>query len=384
MVLDVVVLGSGYAGSAAVVRLQRLLGSDAHLTWVSDVDYHFVLHESHRMISHDAAEGALTIPISDIASDGTTFVHDRVDDVDLEAQEIVLASGGRKPYDYLVIAIGSETAFFGIPGLKGQAITLKSRSDANTLRRKVREIADDATRSDPGRVVVGGGGLSGIQIAGEIAQFRDEANAPIDVHLVEALDEIYPGRDPSVQRRLRDRLEAMEITVHTDAPITEATDTGIYIDGDRQLEYDTLVWAGGITGRKTFTESELDTRYNRIETDWTLSSSHPGVFAIGDAAFIDGGTDEIPPTAQAAWQAADHVSRNIERAISGKQLRPWSFTDKGTVISIGESAVAHDVPLSPVDPFGGTPARTLKKLIAARWIAHLTSWRRARRAWDVL
>jgi NADH dehydrogenase len=109
------------------------------------------------------------------------------------------------------------------------------------------------------------------------------------------------------------------------------------------------------------------------------------VFALGDSAVVDQpGEHPAPPTAQAAWQAAEVVADNVVRAINGQRLETWTHEDKGTVVSVGESAVAHDVYISPITTFGGLPAKMLKKGIAARWIADLTSYKRAWNAWDAL
>jgi NADH dehydrogenase len=107
------------------------------------------------------------------------------------------------------------------------------------------------------------------------------------------------------------------------------------------------------------------------------------VFALGDSALVEQGPDTIaPPTAQAAWQAAEVAGENVARAVRGQPLKTWTHDDKGTVISVGEDAVAHDVKNFPINVFGGLPARTLKKAIAVRWIADVSSFSRAIDAWS--
>jgi len=157
------------------------------------------------------------------------------------------------------------------------------------------------------------------------------------------------------------------------------------------MPYDVLVWTGGITGQEELADSDLekDERSRRVFAEQDFRTSDERVFAIGDTALVDQGEDVAPPTAQAAWQAAEVAGENLARAVNDKPLKTWTHKDKGTVVSIGEEAVAHDVePVSgltlPVETFGGYPAKTLKKMIAARWIADITSWNRARKAWDVL
>ncbi|WP_254862756.1 NAD(P)/FAD-dependent oxidoreductase [Halovivax gelatinilyticus] len=390
MSTDVVVLGSGYAGAGAVKSLQSSLADDAQLTWVSDTDYHLVLHEVHRVVRDPAVQTDVTVPIGSIANDRTTFVHDRVVDIDTDERLIELDDGEDISYDYVLVALGSKTAFYGIPGLDEHSLTLKGLDDALSIHEAISDAGERATRSEPAQVVVGGAGLSGIQTAGEIAEFRDEHRVPLDIHLVEAMEEIFPGNDPEIQKALRERLEDVNVTIHTDDPITEANADDIHFDEGDPLAHDVLIWTGGITGQDALDGTSLDNQHNRIEAESTFQTSDERVFAIGDSAIIDQeGERPAPPTAQAAWQAAEVVGTNIVRAIEGNPLETWTYENKGTVVSVGDRAVAHDVRPAfgiglPVTTFGGIPAKNLKKMIAARWIADLTGWNDARKRWSSL
>ncbi|UTF55058.1 NAD(P)/FAD-dependent oxidoreductase [Natronosalvus rutilus] len=381
---NVVVLGSGYAGAGAIKSLQSELNETARLTWISDTDYHLVLHESHRVVRDPSVRSDITIPVADIADPKTRFITDTVTGLDTEERVVELADGENVEYDYVLVALGSGTAYYGIPGLAEHSLTLKGLDDALEINEQITEASRDATRGEPAQVVIGGAGLSGIQTAGEVAAFRDENRAPLEIHLVEALDEIFPGNDPEIQQALRGLLEEAGVKIHTDDPITEAEDGVIHFDEGDPLEYDVFVWTGGITGREALDGTDLDNQHNRVEAKANFRTSDERVFAIGDSAIVDQGSQPAPPTAQAAWQAAEVVGENISRAIDNRPLKTWEYDDKGTVVSVGDEAVAHGVKMLPVDTFGGFPAKNLKKLIAARWIADLTSWNRARKAWSVL
>ncbi len=380
----VVVLGAGYAGAGAIQSLQSELDDNARLTWISDTDYHLVLHESHRVIRDPTVRSDITIPTADIADPTTRFIQDTVTGLEPDERLIHLEDGEDVEYDYVLVALGSSTAFYGIPGMADHALTLKSLDDALEIHDQVAEAGTNATRSEPAQVVIGGAGLSGIQTAGEVAAYRDEHRAPIEIHLVEALEEIFPGNDPAIQRALRSLLEEAGVHIHTDDPITEAEANVIRFDEGDPLEYDVFVWTGGITGREALDETPLENQHNRVNAEANFQTSDERVFAIGDSAIIDQGDQPAPPTAQAAWQAAELIGENIARAIDNRPLRTWEYDDKGTVVSVGDKAVAHNVKHLPVDAFGGFPAKNLKKLIAARWIADMTSWNRARKAWSVL
>ena len=389
MSTDVVVLGAGYAGSGAVKSLQSSIGPDVSLTWVSENDYHLVLHEVHRVIRDPAVQADVTIPVETIADSETRFVEGRVTGVDTEARIVSLADGDSIAYDYLLVALGTRTAFYGIPGLEANAHTLKGLRDALSINEAVVDAGHAATRGEPAQIVVGGAGLSGIQTAGEIAELRDRRRAPIEIHLVEAMDEIFPNNDPSIQLALRERLEDAGVCIHTSDPITEVTEERIYFDEGESLAYDELIWTGGITGQDALEGANLDNQHNRVETASTFQTTDERVFAVGDSAIVDQGDHPAPPTAQAAWQTADVIATNILRAIDDRPLETWTYVDRGTVVSIGERAVAHDISPGfglrvPIGTFGGFPARTLKKTIAAKWIADLTSWNEARKRWSSL
>ena len=386
MAEQVVVLGSGYGGAGAVKSLQSALDSEAEVTWVSDVDHHLVLHESHRCIRDPSIKEKVAIPIEEIKSPATEFIRGRVVDVEVDERTVHLDDGTTLDYDYVLVAIGSQTAFFGIEGLEEYAHTLKCLDDALGIHEDLARAAEEATPEDPARVVVGGAGLSGIQTAGEVAEYRDEHGVPVDVHLVEGLDEVFPGNDPSIQNALRKRLEARDVEIMTGEFIGEVDEDTVYIGEETELPYDVLVWTGGITGREAAENCEVDQdeRSHRLHAQQDFQTDDERVFALGDAALVDQpGDEEAPPTAQAAWQAAEVAGKNIARAIRGQPLAKWTHKDKGTVISVGESAVAHDVFIVPfVDTFGGFPAKFLKKAIAARWIRDVSSAGRALSAWS--
>lgn len=290
----IVVLGAGYGGCAAVRSLEdELEDTDTELVWISEEDYHLLLHESHRCIREPDARASVTIPVADIRSDDTEFVQATVTDLDTDSRTVELADHENVDYDYVVVGLGSQTAFYGIGGLEEHALTLKSLGDALAINEQLTEAARGASRSDPPTVVIGGG-LMGIQVAGEIAAWADEQDAKMDVHLVERSDQIFPGHDHEFQGAIRNQLEAHDVEIDTGAAMT-----GVEED-----------------------EIEFDER--------------------------------------------EH----------------WAYMNKGTVVSIGDAAVAHDVIGIPINTFGGTGARIVKKGISARWIESITSTRRAARSWS--
>jgi len=382
MSVRVVVLGSGYAGTRAIQHLERATGSGVDLTWVSDADYHLVLHESHRCIRDPDVRKHLTVPVEQVKSADTEFVQARVTGLDTDRRVVDLPSG-ELSYDYLLVCLGSRTAFFDIEGLSEHAHTMKGLDDAITIHDELDRVAGAATPDEPAQVAVGGAGLTGIQVAGEVAAFRDRREAPIEIRLIEGKDEVYPGSDPSLQAALRDLLAEHEVAVTTGEFVSRVDDRLVHTDGG-EYAYDLLVWTGGIAGHDELRGSEVgaDERDFRFETDPTFRTSDERVFAVGDTARVEQPDGNAPPTAQAAWQAAPVAARNVARAVRGETLAEWRYSHKGTVVSVGDDAVAHDIAGLPlVSTVGGLPARTLKKAIATRWIRTVAGVRRALAAW---
>ena len=387
MTETVVVLGSGYAGAGAIQRLESELDDSHDLVWVSEKPYHLVLHEAHRCIRDPSVQDDITIPIEEIKSPSTTFREGRVETVDTgsDGRTVHLADGGTVEYDYLLVAVGSRTAFFGIEGLEEHALTLKSLDDALAIHDAIVEATANASADDPATVLVGGAGQTGVQVAGEVAAYRDQQDAPIEITLVEGLESVVPGNSREFRGAIRDRLAERSVRIRTGKFIEGVEAETVHLEDGEEIPYDVLIWTGGITGQEEMNDVEIgkDRESNRLRTTTTFRTDHEQVFAIGDAALIDQPGDEpAPATAQAAWQAADVAAENIARAIRGQPLQEWRFEDKGTVVSVGDDAVATNVLYAPVETFNGVPAELLKKVIATRWIADMSSVSRAISAWN--
>lgn len=404
MTVEIVVLGAGYGGAAAIDSLEGELGDneDVSLTWISNEDYHFLLHESHRLIREASVREGITVPIEEIITEETNFVQGEVTDVDVDDRTIGLAADSSIEYDLLVVCLGSKTAFFGIDGLEEHALTLKSLEDAMAISERIRAAADDATEGEPAQVLVGGAGLTGIQTAGEIAAYRSEADAPIDVYLIERSETIFPGHDHEFQGAIRNKLEDHDVDIRTNTVISAVDDSTVELESGDEMDYDVLIWAGGITGQDALGLADLPKDHNRVYTGATLETDDDRVFALGDTALMDQDEQEsplseeaiweaivdpdvgnqAPPTAEAAMEAGEVLGENVARKLRGEELIHWTYTDKGTLVSVGDEAIAHGVLGAPINTFSGPAARTLKKAISARWLAKISGPRRVLRAWS--
>ncbi|MFB6101250.1 MAG: NAD(P)/FAD-dependent oxidoreductase [Haloplanus sp.] len=372
--MRVVVLGAGYAGLTLARRLESRLPEAADLVVVDESDTHLVQHELHRVIRRPSVADAITVPLDD-ALDRATIRPARVDRIDRDAQRVHLdgeeprssgraQSGGTLDYDYAAICLGAETAFHGLSGVDDHGLPLKRLDHAS----RIRESFLDTCEAE-GQAVVGGAGLSGVQVAGELAALGDERDAAVDVILLERLDAVAPAFPEPFQTAVRDALERAGVAVHTGARVTGATAEEVTL-ADRTLDYDTFVWTGGIRGPEALDGDRPVVRGNLRLDDHT--------FAVGDAArVVDADGEAVPASAAAAIREARVAAGNIDRLVRHDldadghddfppRLDPYRFDVPGWIVSVGDDAVATVGPTV----LTGASARAMKATVGA---GHLSS-----------
>ncbi|WP_284013504.1 NAD(P)/FAD-dependent oxidoreductase [Halobaculum litoreum] len=339
--MHVAVLGAGYAGVALTRKLESRLPPDVDITLVNDGEEHVLVHETHRAIRRPAVADAISVPVADLL-DRAELVVDRVDDVDADAGRAELASGDAVEWDYGAVCLGSETAYYGIEGLREHATPLKSLDDAARIREEFLDVV-----ADGGRVVVGGAGLSGVQVAGELTALAGEegADVPDDVEvvLVEQLDEVAPNFPANFRRAVREQLSERGVDVETGTAVEAVYDDRIVTD-DGDLRYDQLVWTGGIAG-----DDAVDGDRPVVRADLRLTDR---TFALGDAArAVDADGEPVPASASAAIREAKTVAENVGRLVDHERdaapddfaprLARYRFQVPGWLVSVGDGAVAQ-------------------------------------------
>jgi NADH dehydrogenase len=383
MTTKVTVLGAGYAGTAAIKHLEdEFADTDVELVWISNTNYHLVRHEMHRAISNPDVQDQLTVPVEEIKSSSTHFARGEVATVDATEQEIVLADESVIGFDYALVCLGSRTAFYDIDRLRTHALTLQTLDDALTIRRTIIETSHGTSDANPVQALVGGGGFTGVQCAGEIAALRDARDLPIEITIIDANENIASNYGSNIRTMLREYLLERNIEIATNRRVASADATTLYFEENSPMDYDTLVWTGGITGKDALGSTDLDQEHGRLNTEATFETSNERIFAVGDCALIgQTGDSVVPPTAEAAWEGGRIAGMNLARATRDESPKPWSYTNEGMLVSVGNATIAHEVKWMPITTFGGPAARFFKKAITAKWISAIASWRRAAQAW---
>ncbi|MEZ4521815.1 MAG: NAD(P)/FAD-dependent oxidoreductase [Thermomicrobiales bacterium] len=283
------------------------------------------------------------------------FLMGTVRSVDLD-QRIVSVDGRRLRYDYLVVATGSTTAHFNIPGIDEHAFEMKTLAQALTIRDQILSACEEATREhDPERrnalltFVIVGGGATGVELAGSLAELklhvlpRDYPEIRADefrVLMVESTDYPLASMGEKLGRyTLRTLEDHFKVEIINGARVTEVRSDGVVTDQGEHIPAYTVIWTAGIVGAR-FPGLPEPARGGRIPTDQTLAlADYPNVFVIGDLnSTMDPETDEpYPQLAQTAVQQGERTGKNILRAVRGKPLKPFHYADKGVYVTMGRN-----------------------------------------------
>jgi len=352
----VVVIGAGFGG----LRVARgLEGADAHVTIVDAHNFH-----TFQPLLYQVATAGLDV--DDIAYPVRGIFRRRrnirvrvasVTGIDLAARTVTTDRGAPLPYDTLVVAAGSISHDFGIPGVDAHAIGLKSVSDALAIRERLLSRFEDAdldgVRSGALDVVVCGGGPTGVELAGGLMELyervlsKDFPDLPVDsarITVVEAAPVLLGAFDARLGRRAERTLTGRGVDVITAAPVDRIEDGLVILADGRQLRAGTIVWAAGV--RASPVAELLGTELGRgsrvvVEPDLTVPG-HPDVFAIGDIA-IDP-RRPLPQVAQPAIQGGKHVADQIRRRLAGEPTVPFEYHDKGSMATIGRHDAVAEFP----------------------------------------
>jgi NADH dehydrogenase len=350
------VLGGGFAGIGAAKALEK---ADADVVLVDKHDYHTFQPLLYQLATGLLETTAVGHSLRDLVKDqdNATIHKAPVTAIDLEAKEVRFEGLAPLGYDYLVFALGAEVNFFGTEGAAEHAFPMYTLPDAVRLKNHVLERweaadKDEALVEDGAlTVVVVGGGPTGVETAGALAELyrssfdRDYPNLPQDkarVVLVEAGDEVFAMFKPNLREYARKALEERTVEVVTGARVQSVSPTRVTLSSGEVIPAHTLVWGAGLQGNALVQSLGIELeRGNRIGVGPDLElPDHPSVFVVGDtAAITDSKTGQVlPQLGSVALQSGEHAGKTIARRVAGKDTKPFSYRDKGTMAAIGRHA----------------------------------------------
>jgi NADH dehydrogenase len=349
----VVIVGGGFGGLSAV---KALAGAPFEVTVIDRNNHHLFQPLLYQVATAGLSPADIASPIRGILQEqrNARTMLAEVSGVDL-ARKVVIADGRRLPYDYLIIASGAQHAYFGHDHWAAFAPGLKTIDDATYLRRRILlafERAENEPDADERRrlmtFVVVGGGPTGVEMAGAIAELAKRALAA-DFHaidprcasiiLVEAAPRVLTPFDGRLSRAARRSLEQLGVEVRLDARVTDCSCEGVSL-GHEFIPARTIIWAAGVmaspAGRWLGAETD---RAGRVKVGADLSvPGHPGVFVIGDTAAASGADGSpLPGTAPVAKQQGQYVAAVLIALREGRTPPAFRYRDFGSLATIGRS-----------------------------------------------
>jgi NADH:ubiquinone reductase (H+-translocating) len=349
----VIIVGAGFGGLTAA---KALAGKPFDITVIDQHNYHLFQPLLYQVATAGLSPAEIASPIRGILSreQNVNVMLGKVSGVDT-AQREVLAEGRRIPYDTLILATGAQHAYFGHDDWAAHAPGLKTIDDATYIRRRIL-LAFEKAETEPDvaerarllNFVVIGGGPTGVEMVGAIAELANRALAAdfrsIDpraarIILVEAAPRLLTPFDPSLSEAAKKSLEQLGVEVRLGAAVTALDAEGVSIGAER-IEARTVIWGAGVMASPAgaWLGAETD-RVGRVKVSADLSvPGHPDIFVIGDTALLNGADGKpLPGVAPVAKQQGQYVADLLIARQAGRTVKPFRYRDFGSLATIGRS-----------------------------------------------
>ena len=359
----VLILGGGFAGYTAAKTLCRLTGGrdDVGVMLISRENFFTFWPMLAGSISSDIDTKNVAQPLRRaLIREGASFRRAEVEGIDLQKQ-CVTADGREFPYEHLIVALGGEPAYFGIPGVEEYAISMTGIGTAEKIRNRVIERYEETTLAD-GDVpdsrltfVIIGGGATGVETASELHELVHDVLAPdypnIDPHrvrivLVDRNEQVLKELDPALRRTARKKLAQIEVEVISKVKAKEIAAEKVILDDGREIATENAIWTAGARASERLDDFDLPHDERRgLEVDAFMRvEGHDNIWAVGDcAANVEEDGTPVPPNAQAATQEGRAVARNVIAAIDGEELEPFNYKPLGQLVEMGSEFAVNEV-----------------------------------------
>ena len=352
----VVIIGAGFAGLWAARALSH---SQTDVLVLNRNNYHTFFPLLYQVAAGELEAEDIVYPVRSIlrGQQNIRFLMNEVTEIDLAAKQ-VKTTDHVFPYDFLVLALGSASHFFGVTGAAEYAFQLKTLEQAIALRNHILFRFERALcETDPERrrqmltFAIVGGGPTGVEFAGALAELirgplvkNYQALDPREMHilLLEANDRLLASFPERLEKYALRRLAKMGVEVRLQATVSQITPDCIRLKDGATIPLETVIWTSGVRGESF--NAELQTiRNGQVKVLPTLQTpDHPEVYVIGDLAFMEEDGRPLPMLAPVATQQGEAAARNIIRQTNGQIPVPFHYHNRGTMVTIGRNAaIAH-------------------------------------------
>lgn len=351
----IVILGAGYAGVHAAKKLAKKYkkNNDVEITLIDKNPFHTLMTELHEVAGGRVPEESVKIELSKIFHrTKVNVVVDYIENVDID-KKIVTTKEGSFDYDYLIVGTGSEPAFFGVPGVKENGFTLWSLEDALKIREHIKSRfkaasyeKNDAKRKEMLTFVVAGSGFTGIEMAGELLEWKTKLahdyrvdESEVRLLVVEAMSTILNMLDRKQADKAEKYMVKHGVEVIKDSPIVEVSSNGITLKNGQTIPTQTLIWTCGVQANQEAKEYGLKTaRAGRLEANKYMEAiGKKDVYVVGDIAYYEEEAGKPnPQIVEAAEQTAVTAVKNIIASIENSDKKTeFKSNYHGFMVSIG-------------------------------------------------
>jgi len=361
MLKRIVIIGAGFAG---LQLARRLKGSDFDITLIDQYNFHQFQPLFYQVATGRLEPSSVSFPLRKVFQNKAN-VHVRVAGVERidKAAKTVYTDAGSFSYDYLVIATGCTTNYFGNKNIERYAFPMKSTTEAIALRNHILLNFEEALHASPEEmesimnIVVVGGGPTGVELSGSLAELKknilprdypDMDFSKLNVYLLEAGPATLGPMSKISQQRSQAYLESMGVQVKVNTQVKDYDGKKVILADGNTIATNTLIWAAGVTGNvPNGIESSFLVRGNRIKTDiFNRMEGTEDIFVLGDIAYME--TDTFPKghpqLANVAIAQAKNLVTNFKRIQKGEALLPFMYKSPGTMATVGKRKAVVDLP----------------------------------------
>lgn len=305
--LNIVILGGGFAGIRAALTLKsKIKSTGINLTLIDKNSFHVFTPPLYEVATAGEPQRNVVVPYKSIFDNNFRFIQGTVEKINTTERKISLNNNREYVYDYLIFALGSESADFGIPGIKKYGISLKTLEDAVRIKNVLKNAK---------KIVVGGGGFSGTELACELITHKGH----LDITLIQGSSVLLKELGDGVSQLAKRRLLAGNVHLVLEEHIKKVTKETVEVESGKTFPYDVFIWTGGVKPNNLL---------GKIEVNKMLAVSNlKNVFAAGDTV--------SPGVAPRAEKMGEIAAENVLRSIKGEPLLPYSYHHIGYVVPLG-------------------------------------------------
>ncbi|KAA5823654.1 NAD(P)/FAD-dependent oxidoreductase [Algibacter amylolyticus] len=358
----IVIIGGGFAGVALAKKLSK---QEVQVVLLDKNNYHTFQPLLYQVSTGGLEPDSIAYPIRKILKDFPNFYFRLADVEEIDTQKNKVKTNiGNLKFDYLVVASGSTTNFFGNTEVERHSMAMKTIPQSLDLRSLILENFEDALltsdlneRNALMNFVIVGGGPTGVELAGALAEIKkgilpkdypDLDTRLAQIHIVQSSNCILKGMSAQASAKAEDFLEKLGVNVWKNVRVTNYDGKTVTTNTDLTFETATLVWAAGVKGAtiKGLDAQDLVSRGNRLlVNEFNQVKGYNHIFAIGDIACLvsDEFPHGFPMMAQPAIQQGDQLGDNILKLIENQHMEPFSYTDKGAMATIGRNKAVVDL-----------------------------------------